>query len=126
MTGPDRADNDGGDASPGDGGTRGVRPGEASPARSGAGQGGPTVAYYCDDGPEKGPILWRERDERRAIGVLGSPHDSQPIGTAVQVGKTEGGIAVWSIAIEGREVPGRWIVVGQEFLPKGGRGRLRR
>jgi hypothetical protein len=58
--------------------------------------------------------------------VLGSPRDRWPIGSALQVGKTEFGIALWSIAIRGRELPGRWIALGQEFLPKRGGERLRR
>jgi hypothetical protein len=77
-----------------------------------------TMSFFANMGPQSGPILWQEKDQCRAIGVLGSPHDPRPIGTALQVGRTEGGIAIWSIAVEGRELPGRWIVLGREFIPK--------
>src|SRR3954469_16774922 len=91
--------------------------GVAGPNRGGAGG---AMAYWTDSGPEGGPLPWQARDEPRAIGVLGSPHDACPIGSALQVGRTEDGIAIWSIAVGGRQLPGRWIVVGREFLPKRG------
>jgi hypothetical protein len=76
----------------------------------------PTTNYWTESGPERGPLFWHP--ENHAIGVLGSRADLRPIGRALQVGRTDGGIAIWSIEVEGREVPGRWIVVGREFLPK--------
>ena len=79
------------------------------------------MTYFADCGPKTGPILWQ--DSCRAIGVLGSADDRGPIGSALQVGRTEFGIALWSVAVRGRELPGRWIVLGREFLRKRGRGR---
>jgi hypothetical protein len=72
--------------------------------------------YLTNAGPRSGPILWR--DHYDAIDVLVDPEEYTPIGTARPVGCTEGGIAIWDIIIRGAAVPGRWIVLGREFLLK--------
>ena len=74
------------------------------------------MGYYTSAGPQSGTILWR--DDRAAIDVLRDPGDLAPIGTARRVGSTASGIAIWEIVVGYSEVPGRWIVLGREFLPK--------
>ena len=74
------------------------------------------MGYYTSAGPQSGTILWR--DDRAAIDVLRDPGDLAPIGTARRVEQTAGGIAVWELVIGYTKVPGRWIVLGGEFLLK--------
>jgi hypothetical protein len=56
-----------------------------------------------------------------SIGVLphpmGSPEFNLPIGMAGEVGRTDGGLALWKLTIHGFELPGRWIIVDREFRP---------
>jgi hypothetical protein len=82
---------------------------------SGLGRGS-TVKYYTNAGPRSGPILWWEHHD--TIDVLRAYDDYAPIGMAMKVGRTEGGIAIWDLIIRGEVVPGRWIVLGREFLLK--------
>src|SRR5262249_51521548 len=49
--------------------------------------------------------------------VLKGQGDRTPIETALSVGSTPWGIAVWAITVRGAVVPGRWIVLGREFVP---------
>jgi hypothetical protein len=72
--------------------------------------------YYCNDGPKSGPILWR--DGYGAIDVFGDPDDRTPIGTALSVGSTPNGIVIWELAARDVALPGCWIVLGREFLPR--------
>jgi hypothetical protein len=44
-----------------------------------------------------------------AIGGMGAG-DVKP-----QIGRTEGGRAVWGLRVHGTDVPGRWVIVGREF-----------
>jgi hypothetical protein len=85
-----------------------------SPGRDAAAE--PTMPYFTNAGPKSGPILWRDGDG--AIDVFRDPDDRTPIGTAQPVGGTEGGIVIWDIFIRGAAVPGRWIVLGRQFLLK--------
>jgi hypothetical protein len=105
MAGADRADHTESDASPVEGGRR-------KPA--GGGVTGPK--FFTTAGPRSGPILWR--DDGAAIDVLRHPDDLAPIGTARPAGHTKGGLALWEIFLGDAVVPGRWIVLGREFLPK--------
>jgi hypothetical protein len=50
-----------------------------------------------------------------AIGVLDAPDQPMPIGMASRIGRTEGGLAVWQLAIHGADVPGRWVIVDREL-----------
>jgi hypothetical protein len=74
------------------------------------------MPYLTNAGPKSGPILWRK--DCAAIDVLKRPGDGTPIGRAMPAGCTEGGITIWDIIIQGRAIPGRWIVLGREFLLK--------
>jgi hypothetical protein len=51
------------------------------------------MTYSTESGPACGPLLWRQGDH--VIGVTGSHVDRRLIGSALQVGSTEGGIAIW-------------------------------
>jgi hypothetical protein len=104
MAGADSADPTDRDASPVDGGRWNPAGGRVT---------GPN--YFTYVGPRYGPILWR--DDCATIEVLRDPGDLAPIGTARPVGRTEGGIAIWQIIIGQAAVPGRWIVLGREFVP---------
>src|SRR5215831_6374305 len=73
------------------------------------------MPYFTDAGPKSGPIL--RGDDYGPIDVLKGQGDRTPIGTALSVGSTPWGIAVWAITVRGAVVPGRWIVLGREFVP---------
>jgi hypothetical protein len=74
------------------------------------------MRYYTNAGPKSGPLLWA--DEHDPIDVLLAPGDHTPIGTARPAVSTEGGIVIWQIVIRGVVMPGRWIVLGREFLER--------
>ena len=42
-----------------------------------------------------------------------------PIGMASAIGRTEGGLAVWRLTVEGDDVLGRWVIVDCAFRPVG-------
>jgi hypothetical protein len=73
------------------------------------------MIYYASSGPKSGPILYR--DHYGVIKVVRRPDELWPIGRAMEVGRTEGGVSLWKLEVRGIEVPGRWIVLGREFLP---------
>jgi hypothetical protein len=74
------------------------------------------MGFYTNAGPMSGTILWR--DDHATIDVLRDPGDLAPMGTARRVGSTASGIALWEIVVGYTPVPGRWIVLGREFLVK--------
>jgi hypothetical protein len=39
-----------------------------------------------------------------------------PIGLASEIGRTEGGLAVWSLPVHGADVPGRWVIIDRRFV----------
>jgi hypothetical protein len=52
-----------------------------------------------------------------AIGVHASPFDSAPIGMAFGAGRTDAGLALWRVEVDGDLQPGRFVIVDGEFLP---------
>jgi hypothetical protein len=74
------------------------------------------MGYYTSAGPKSGTILWR--DDCATIDVLRDPGDYTPIGTATPMGSAASGIAIWEIVVGYTRLPGRWIVLGGEFLLK--------
>jgi hypothetical protein len=50
-----------------------------------------------------------------SIGVLESPDKSMPIGESHCVTWDEDGLAVWTLRIGKEKIPGRWLIVKQEF-----------
>jgi hypothetical protein len=52
-----------------------------------------------------------------SIGVLEAPDKPMPIGMAAAIGRTEGGLAVWQLTIDGADVPGRWVIIDGRFVP---------
>ena len=110
MAGADSTDPTDSGPSPADGGQEGA--GRRGRRRTGRGP----IRYFTGAGPRSGPFLWRE--DRAPITVLSGAGDETPIGWATPVGCTESGIAIWEIFPASAKVPGRWIVLGGEFLPK--------
>ena len=52
-----------------------------------------------------------------SIGVLEASGHFMPVGEAHCVTWDERGLAVWTLRIDGQEIPGRWVIIGREFLP---------
>jgi hypothetical protein len=52
-----------------------------------------------------------------SIGVLEALDKPVPIGIASAIGRTKGGLAVWSLNVDGAEVPGRWVIIDGRFVP---------
>jgi hypothetical protein len=76
---------------------------------------GEDMPYYTNIGPRSGPIL--RSDGYGKIAVRAAPDDRTAIGTASPIGSTEGGVAIWQLAVGGAKIPGIWIVLGREFRP---------
>ncbi|MFI5458518.1 MAG: hypothetical protein ACHRXM_24055 [Isosphaerales bacterium] len=50
-----------------------------------------------------------------SIAVLEALDKPMPIGIASAIGRTEGGLAVWSLRVHGADLPGRWVIVDGRF-----------
>jgi hypothetical protein len=50
-----------------------------------------------------------------AIGVLEALDKPMPVGMALCVGWDSDGLAVWTLAVRGDELPGQWHVIDGEF-----------
>jgi hypothetical protein len=62
------------------------------------------VEYFTNaSGP--GPVRYGQLPG--SIGVLEAPDKSMPIGMVPAIGRTEGGLAVWGLNVDGADVPGR-------------------
>jgi hypothetical protein len=73
------------------------------------------MPYFTNAGPKSGPIL--RGDGYGPIDVLKGSGGGPRIGMARPVGSTRWGIVIWEIALRGAALPGRWIVLGREFVP---------
>lgn len=73
------------------------------------------MRYYTNVGPVRGPAL--DRRVPPTIDVLQAPDDAHPIGTALCVGVSDQGMAVWRLVVHGAAVPYRWFVVDRQFMP---------
>jgi hypothetical protein len=62
-----------------------------------------------------GPV--RNGQTPGSIGVLAALDRPMPIGEASCRTHDENGLAVWTLRIGEREIPGRWIIVDREFRP---------
>ena len=40
-----------------------------------------------------------------------------PVGMASEIGRTEGGLAVWRLNVHDADVPGRWVILDGRFVP---------
>jgi hypothetical protein len=67
-----------------------------------------TTRYYAHISAA-GPVRYGQLPG--SIGVLDSPDHPMPVGTAFEVGQSEGGLAVWCLTVEGADMPGRWVIV---------------
>jgi hypothetical protein len=72
--------------------------------------------YFANIGPAKGPVKYRGLPAC-SIGVLESPTNHMPIGEASCRGWDEQGRAVWTLAVHGKELAGRWVIIDREFRP---------
>jgi hypothetical protein len=79
------------------------------------------MSYYTNIGRRAGPILGS--DCLAAIGVLESPTDHAPIGTALGDGQDDDGRALWRLTVHDLELPGHWIVIDHRFVPVHADGR---
>jgi len=52
----------------------------------------------------------------RSVAVLKSLHDGTPIGMASEIGRTDDGLAAWSLHVDDADVPGRWIIIDRQFV----------
>jgi hypothetical protein len=75
------------------------------------------VRYFTDVGPDRGPLLYGSVPG--AIGVLDALDRPMPVGMALSAGWDDQRRAVWRLAVDGDDVPGRWIVIDREFRPAG-------
>jgi hypothetical protein len=71
--------------------------------------------YFANVGPVKGPVL--HQSVPSAIGVLEAPDNHMPIGKAMCRTWDEQGLAVWTLTVHGKELPGRFIIIDREFRP---------
>ena len=79
----------------------------------------PTAVYHVQmkyfsnvGGP--GPVRYRQIP--RSVAVLDRLHGGTPIGKASADGRTDDDLAVWSLHVDGADVPGRWLIVDRRFV----------
>jgi hypothetical protein len=70
---------------------------------------------YFTNASGPGPVRYGQLPG--SIGVLEAPDQPMPIGMASATGRTEGGLAVWSLNVVGADVPGRWVIIDGRFVP---------
>ena len=73
------------------------------------------MRYFTDAGPFRGPLLHRIWPD--AIRVLEALDRPMPIGMALAVGVDPAGCVLWTLTIDGDNLPGRWVVGDREFQP---------
>jgi hypothetical protein len=71
------------------------------------------MRYFSNAGPVRGPTFYHSVPD--AIGVLESPTNNLPIGTALGLGPDDAGVALWCLNVHGVAVRGRWVIVDREF-----------
>jgi hypothetical protein len=57
------------------------------------------------------------RDVLGSIGVLESPDNFMPIGMASCKTWDEKGLAAWTLTVLGKELSGRWVLIGKRLVP---------
>ena len=70
---------------------------------------------YFTNASGPGPVRYGQLPG--SIGVLETLDKPMPIGIASAIGRTEGGLAVWSLNVDGADVPGRWVIIDGRFVP---------
>ena len=73
-----------------------------------------TDSACCE--PASGPA--RYRDTPPVTGVLETPDNPKPIGTATEAGWTADGVALWRLTIQGKGLPGLWSIIDRQFIPQ--------
>jgi hypothetical protein len=71
------------------------------------------MEYFTNIGVA-GPV--RSGQVPGSIGVLESLNNKMPIGIAPEIGRTERGLAVWSLRRHGADVPGRWVIIDRRYV----------
>jgi hypothetical protein len=78
---------------------------------------------YFSNVNHSGPVYRGQFPE--VIAVCRSPHAHDGhagIGSARCTGWTDRGFAVWRLVVSGRDLPGRWVILGNRFIRIDGRG----
>ena len=57
-----------------------------------------------------------DREAPGLVNVLLSTHDPTPVGVAFPMGLNDVGLRLWTLYIDGVELPGQWTIVGREFV----------
>ena len=73
------------------------------------------MRYFANAGPDRGPIVCGTTPD--AIGMIEDLEKPIPVGMALCVGVDAAGRALWTLSVEGQDLPGRWIVEDGEFQP---------
>ena len=73
------------------------------------------MRYFANAGPDRGPIVYGTTPD--AIGVIEDLEKPIPVGMALCVGVDAWCRALWTLSIDGEDLPGRWVVVDREFQP---------
>jgi hypothetical protein len=73
---------------------------------------------YFTNASASGPVRYGQLPG--SIGVLEALDQPMPIGMASAIGRTEGGLAVSGLNVEGADVPGRWVIIDGRFVPVDG------
>ena len=73
------------------------------------------MRYFTNVGPARGPILYGSVPG--AISVIEALDQPMPIGMALCIGVDAWSRALWTLTVDGEDLPGRWVVVDREFQP---------
>ena len=73
------------------------------------------MRYFTNVGPDRGPVL--SGAVPGAIGVLEDLDKPMLVGMALRAGRDDAGRALWTLSIDGEDLPGRWVVIDREFHP---------
>jgi hypothetical protein len=73
------------------------------------------MRYFTNVGPDRGPLLSGTVPDD--ISVIEDLEKPIPVGMALCVGVDTAGRALWTLSVEGQDLPGRWIVEDGEFRP---------
>jgi hypothetical protein len=72
------------------------------------------MTYCTNEGPERGPFLYRAAQDS-TISVLESPVADRPVGRAVPTSWTHDGAALWKLIIGGSVLTGRFVIRDRRF-----------
>jgi hypothetical protein len=64
---------------------------------------------------KRGRVLFRQLPW--LIGIIECPEKPAPVGTASDRGRTDDGLALWSLKVRGADVPGWFVIIDGQFVP---------